>query len=61
MNLLNVKQAAQFLKVTQCRVRVLCRAGRIDGAVKLGRDWFTPESPVVKKANRIRPGKIPMV
>ena len=37
-----VAEAAQFLSVTPRRVRVLCKSGRINGAMKVGRDWVIP-------------------
>lgn len=37
------------------RLRQLCAAGRIKGAVKLGRDWFIPENTVINR----KPGRPP--
>jgi hypothetical protein len=37
-------QAAAQWSVSQIWVRVLCRKGRIKGAIKVGRDWFVPNS-----------------
>ena len=37
-----VAEAAGFLKISPRRVRVLCEQGRIEGAVKTGRDWNIP-------------------
>lgn len=58
--LISVAAAAQKLKVSDRRVRVLCNEGRIPGAVKIGRDWLLPDKPVVIAADRRRPGKIQM-
>ena len=40
-------QAAEDLGIDQSQVRRLCRDGRIQGAVRQGRDWRIP-SPVVR-------------
>lgn len=59
-SLISVPAAAEKLKVSDRRVRVLCVQGRIPGAVKIGRDWLLPDKPVVIAADRRRPGKITM-
>lgn len=52
---LTVKQAATELEVTGARVRQLCKAGRILGATKHGRDWIVPAPVVVSAAKLGRP------
>ncbi len=43
-NFLSAKQAAEDLGVTADRVKKLCRAGRIPGAIKLdGTFWIVPK------------------
>jgi hypothetical protein len=37
-------QFAELWSVSQVYVRVLCRKGRIKGAMKVGRDWFLPHT-----------------
>lgn len=49
---LTAEQAAEILGVTPRRVRTLCRAGRIVGARKIGRDWIIPNPPSVVPARR---------
>lgn len=56
--MISVKQAAALLGVSDSRVRVLCRDGRIKGAALVGSTWVIPANPVVAAAERVRPGKI---
>lgn len=49
-SLLPTRLAAEELGITQGRLRHLLAAGRVDGARRIGRDWFIP-SPV-----RMTPG-----
>jgi hypothetical protein len=54
----SVPTAAAQLGVSERRLRILCAAGRVQGAQKIGRDWLIPSPPVVIAASRRRPGKI---
>ncbi|MFN0040774.1 MAG: helix-turn-helix domain-containing protein [Burkholderiales bacterium] len=49
--LLTVRELAQRLGVTVRRVRALAASGRVEGAVKVGRDWLIPI------ASRVAPGR----
>lgn len=42
MNYISIKEASEKWKISDSRVRVLCREGRIEGAVKVGRNWSIP-------------------
>lgn len=42
MNYISIKEASQKWKISDSRIRVLCREGRIDGAIKIGRNWAIP-------------------
>ena len=49
---MTIKEAAGVWGVTPRRIQVLCADGRIDGAMKFGRDWAIPkdaEKPVDKR------------
>lgn len=46
--MLTLTQAAAKLDLSTARVRLLCTQGRVPGAKKIGRDWFTPDEPRVK-------------
>ena len=39
---LTIKQVAEEWNISPRRVQVLCSSGRIEGAVKFGRDWAIP-------------------
>jgi hypothetical protein len=56
--LISVPTAAGVLGVSERRLRILCTAGRVQGATKVGRDWLIPSPPVVRAAPKRRPGKI---
>jgi hypothetical protein len=56
--LISLPTAASMLSVSERRLRVLCAAGRVQGATKIGRDWLIPSPVVVRPAERRRPGKI---
>ena len=54
MNFLNVKQLSNIWSISERRIIKLCKDGRIDGAIKNGRQWLIPEStlkPSDKRAN----------
>ena len=58
-----VKEAARLWNITDRSVTGLCRTGRIDGAVKNGRDWMIPadaEKPTDKRVNRDTIGRSSM-
>ena len=42
MNYISIKEASEKWKISDSRIRVLCREGRIEGAVKIGRNWSIP-------------------
>jgi hypothetical protein len=46
MELLPVAQYARRVGISARRVRALAGAGRIPGAIKLGRDWLIPASAI---------------
>ncbi len=46
MNYISVKEASEKWKISDSRIRVLCREGRIEGAMKIGRNWLIP--PMLK-------------
>ena len=41
---MTIKEAAAAWGITERRVNALCKAGRISGAYKEGRQWFIPDS-----------------
>ena len=66
---ISVQEAARLWNVTDRSVTGLCRSGRIEGAVKNGRDWIIPagtEKPADKRVktgaykSSIRPARLPL-
>lgn len=47
---LTIREFAQRLDITARRARALAASGRVEGAVKVGRDWLIPA------ATRVAPG-----
>lgn len=47
MNVLTTAEYAKIWKISQRRVAIYCKEGRIDGAVLKGKTWLIPEG--VKK------------
>lgn len=42
MNYISIKEASEKWGISDSRIRVLCRQGRIEGAIKIGRNWAIP-------------------
>ena len=55
--MITAKAAAKILRLKPVTVRMLCRMGRIKGAVKVGRDWIVPDRPTY--IERRGPGRPP--
>ena len=53
--MITVMTAAKILRLQPVTVRLLCRMGRIEGAVKFGRDWIIPDQPIY--INQRGPGR----
>ena len=44
MNFLTTAEYAKIWNISQRRVAIYCKEGRIDGAVLKGKTWFIPEN-----------------
>jgi len=53
----SIKHAVEELGVSAQRVRELCRAGRIAGAVLIGATWILPDMIAVSPSEDGRPFK----
>lgn len=53
---ISVKEAARLWNITDRSVTGLCSAGRIEGAVKNGRDWLIPADAEKPADKRVRTG-----
>lgn len=46
MNYISVSEASKKWKISDRRIRVLCNDGRIEGAIKIGRNWSIPSGAI---------------
>lgn len=56
-NFLTIKETAELWGITPRRVQKLCADGKIDGAIKFGRDWAIPANAEKPKDGRITTGE----
>ena len=57
MNYLTIKEAAKKWGLSVRRIQEMCSAGKIEGAVKFGREWAIPKEAEKPADARIRSGK----
>lgn len=55
-NAMTVKEAAMLWGITERRVTILCKEGRIEGAYKKGRGWVIPIDAEKPADSRIKTG-----
>jgi len=51
-----VKDAAKLWNITERRVSALCKAGKIEGAIKQGKSWIIPTNANKPADNRVKTG-----
>ena len=56
-NYITLTEASENWGLSSRRVRKLCEEGRIDGAVKFGRNWAIPKQASKPDDKRIKTGK----
>lgn len=54
---MTIKEAAEVWGVTPRRIQVLCSDGRIEGAMKFGRDWAIPKDAEKPADKRVTTGE----
>ena len=54
---LTIKQAAEKWNISERRIQVLCREGRIDGIKRFGRAWAIPEDAEKSVDARVTTGE----
>ena len=54
---MTIKETAEAWGVTPRRVQTLCEEGRIEGAMKFGRDWAIPSSVSKPADKRVTTGE----
>lgn len=57
MNYLSVSQTAEKWGISTRRIQILCREGRIPGAMRIGAFWVIPEDATKPTDARIKNGK----
>ena len=57
MEYVTIQEAAAKWQVSSRRVQVLCAEGRLQGAVKFGRQWAIPTDTEKPEDVRIKSGK----
>ena len=53
---LTIKQVAEMWNLTPRRIQILCSEGKIEGAVKFGRDWAIPKDAIKPEDKRVKSG-----
>lgn len=54
---MTIREAAEVWGVTPRRIQVLCSDGRIEGAMKFGRDWAIPKDAEKPADKRVTTGE----
>jgi excisionase family DNA binding protein len=54
---ITIQEAAEKWGITSRRIQVLCAQGRLEGAVKFGRQWAIPANLKKPEDARIKNGK----
>ena len=54
---LTIKEIAEKWDLTPRRIQILCSEGKIEGAMKFGRDWAVPKDAQKPKDGRITTGE----
>lgn len=57
MEYITIQEAAKLWGISERRIQVLCAEGRLEGAVKFGRQWAIPENLEKPIDARIKSGK----
>lgn len=57
MEYMTIQEAAEKWGITSRRIQVLCSEGRLEGAIKFGRQWAIPADCSKPNDARIKSGK----
>ena len=55
-DMMNAREAAFLWGMSDRRVAVLCKSGRIEGAIKQGRNWLIPANTPKPEDRRVKTG-----
>ena len=54
MDYITTKEAAEKWNISERRVQILCRQGKVEGAVRLGWIWAIPKNAIKPKDGRLK-------
>ena len=54
---LTIKEIAEKWNLTPRRIQIMCSEGKIEGAMKFGRDWAIPRNAERPKDERVTTGE----
>jgi len=57
MNYLSIKQTSERWGISERRIQILCKEGRVPGTIVIGRTWGIPDDAEKPKDARIKSGK----
>lgn len=57
MDYISIKQLSKKWEISTRRIQILCRDGRISGAMRIASTWAVPADAVKPKDERITSGK----
>ena len=57
MKYLSIRETAKHWGISTRRIQILCRDGRVPGAVRIGYVWAIPDDTPKPKDARIKSGK----
>lgn len=57
MTYLSIAQTAERWGISPRRIQILCRDGRVSGAVRIGHSWAIPDNAPKPADARIKSGK----
>ena len=57
MDYMTIQEASERWGITSRRIQVLCTEGRLNGAVKFGRQWAIPENTEKPTDARVKDGR----
>ena len=57
MTYLSIAQTAERWGISPRRIQILCREGRVSGAVRIGHSWAIPDDEPKPADARIKSGK----
>ena len=57
MDYMTIKETSELWGISIRRIQVLCKANKIEGAIKFGNEWAIPKDAKKPNDGRIKSGK----